>query len=159
MKELTRALLIGLAGCLVGLTVNTLRGDGLPLVPDEVLTTTVSGADTLATGAAETLAVLGFEEVDALFRKELAIFLDSREAEDYEAGHISGAVSVPLSAYRDGEVPLYVPKGSLVVIYCAGGDCELSQDLARLLVKDGYRKVRVYEGGYEEWEALGMPVE
>ncbi len=157
--ELKRFLYIGLMGLLLGLAVNGLRGDGLPLLPEAELTTEAGGADTLATAASETLAIIGFEEADALYRKELAIFVDSRELSDYESGHIAGAISVPLSAYRDGDAKLLAPKGSLLVIYCIGGDCELSHDLARLLVADGFKKVRVYVGGYEEWDALGMPVE
>lgn len=159
MKELKQALLIGLVGCLLGLAVNTLRGDGLALTPAPEITTTVAGADTLAVASTDSLAVIGFEEADALFRKELALFVDSREAEDFAGGSIPGAINIPTSAYREGHAPLMAPKGSLLVVFCSGGDCELSHELARLLVKDGYRKVRVYVGGFEEWEAMGMPVE
>jgi hydroxyacylglutathione hydrolase len=118
----------------------------------------VAGADTLAAGAGDSLAVIDFLEAEALFRKELAVFVDSRDEGKFSAGHIPDALLMPYEDYRDGLRRMLVPKAALVVIYCDGGDCELSHDLARLLVRDGWRRVRVYEGGWEEWESMGMPI-
>lgn len=151
--------LIGVIGLALAFCVNTLRGvTKLPLKPAAQLTAKAGGADTLAVAAAK-LAVIGFEEADALQRKELAIFVDAREPVDYDKGHIPGAVCLPVDQFRAGKQKLMAPKGSLVVVYCSGGECESSHDLARLLGKSGFKKVRVYNGGYDEWEALGQPVE
>ncbi len=159
MQIVQRFLLLGLLGIVLGLAVNTLRPTGLSLVARELVETSAAGVDTLETAESPALAVIGFAEADVLFQKELAAFVDARDAEKFAAGHIPGAINLPTSAYRDGEADLPLPKGFLVVIYCDGGHCELSHELADLLVDDGYRKVRVYEGGYEEWDQLGMPLE
>lgn len=158
MRTLREWVWIGLLGLLLGLTVNALRPSGLALTAEPELTTTVQGADTLAVGASDSLAVIGFAEADALFRKELAIFVDARSEDKYLAGHVPGAINLPTESYRDGEGKLFAPKGALLVLYCDGGDCELSHDLAVILGKEGWRKLRVYTGGWEEWEAFGMPV-
>ena len=50
------------------------------------------------------------------------------------------------------------PKGRPIVVYCSGGECELSMNLAKLMVENGKRKVLVYEGGFPEWQGAGMPV-
>ena len=50
------------------------------------------------------------------------------------------------------------PAGRPIVVYCSGGDCELSMNLAKLMLENGKRKVLVYEGGFPEWQGAGMPV-
>lgn len=158
MRTLREMVWIALLGLVLGLTVNALRPSGLAMTAGPELTATVDGADTLAVGASDSLAVVGFAEVDAIFRKELAIFVDARSEDKYLAGHVPGAVSLPTETYREGEGRLYAPKGGLLVVYCDGGDCELSHELASLLLKQGWKRLRVYEGGWEEWESFGMPV-
>lgn len=159
MSTWKQVALIGLLGVALAFCVNTLRGaTKLPVKPAPQVTAKAGGADTLAVAAAK-LAVISFEEADALQRKELATFVDARDTEDYDKGHIPGAVNLPVDLFKGGKQKLMAPKGSLVVIYCSGGDCETSNDLARLLVKAGFKKVRVYKGGFDEWEAMGQPVE
>jgi rhodanese-related sulfurtransferase len=159
MSTWKQVALIGLIGLALAFCVNTLRGaTKLPLKPAPQVTAKAGGADTLATATAK-LAVIGFAEADALHRKELAIFVDARDVEDFDKGHIPGSICLPVDQFRAGKQKLMAPKGSLVVVYCSGGDCESSNDLAGLLVKGGFKKVRVYKGGFDEWEALGQPVE
>ncbi|MAW61755.1 MAG: hypothetical protein CMJ94_13115 [Planctomycetes bacterium] len=93
------------------------------------------------------------------------VFLDARSRKLYEAGHIPGARLC--HHYRQDE---YLPglldelrAADVVVIYCAGGDCEDSIQLATDLVFQyalPQELLAIYEGGYEEWvEAGGAVVE
>ena len=159
MKTLKEFILIGLVGAVVALTFNTLREDGLSLRAEDLTSIRAAGADTLEIRAPHKLAVIGFEEAEALHRKELAFFVDARSVEKYNQGHVPGSISIPVDAYRRNERSLSTPKGFTVVVYCDGIECELSHDLAKLLVRDGFWKVRVYGGGFEEWDAMGMPLE
>ena len=87
--------------------------------------------------------------------------VDARERSQYEDGHIAGAVSLPFDgvlAERE-KVRQLDAGGRAFVIYCSGGTCELSMDLAKVLVDSGKRKVLVFEGGYPAWTAAGYPVE
>ncbi len=95
-----------------------------------------------------------------LYDAKAALILDAREAEEYAGGHIAGALSLPYNdAMADPErVKGLVPGERAIVVYCSGGICELSMDLAKLLVRSGKRKVLVYEGGYPEWQTAGYPV-
>lgn len=159
MSTWKQTLLIGLIGLGLAFGVNTLRGaTKLPVKPAPQVTAKAKGVDTLAVASAK-LAMIEFAEADALHRKELATFVDARDLADYDQGHIPGAICLPVDQFRTGKQKLMAPKGSLVVVYCSGGDCETSDQLAHLLVKAGFKKVRVYKGGFEEWEALGQPVE
>jgi rhodanese-related sulfurtransferase/DNA-binding transcriptional ArsR family regulator len=81
--------------------------------------------------------------------------LDVRPAEEYVAGHIPGAVSVPVDqlAQRIAELPADVE----VVAYCRGRFCVFAHDAVRLLTAHG-RAARRLEDGMLEWRLAGLPV-
>jgi rhodanese-related sulfurtransferase len=88
------------------------------------------------------------------------VVLDVRPEEEYRAGHIAGARSVPverleayLEAYLEG-----MPRDREVVAYCRGPYCVFSDEAVRLLRSRGFRASRLVEG-FPEWRAAGLPVE
>ena len=84
------------------------------------------------------------------------VVLDVRPEEEYRAGHIPGAHSVPvekLEAYLEE-----IPKNQEVVAYCRGPYCVFSDEAVALLSSRGYRVKRLAEG-LPDWRAAGMPVE
>ncbi len=91
---------------------------------------------------------------------EGAMLIDARSPELYLDGHIAGAVSLPLLEI-DSVLPAFlgqVPKDRVMITYCSGFGCPDSFDLGLLLLENGYRDVRVFEGGYPEWRDAGLPV-
>jgi rhodanese-related sulfurtransferase/DNA-binding MarR family transcriptional regulator len=81
--------------------------------------------------------------------------LDVRPAEEYEAGHIPGAISVPL---EDLERKLSeLPRDQEIVAYCRGPYCVLAIQAVEILRKRGFHAVRL-EDGVQDWRALGFPV-
>jgi len=86
------------------------------------------------------------------------LFIDSRSRQDYAAGHIPGALSLPLDTVQ-GSGLLDFPGIQTLVIYCEGGDCQTSLSLAKILHDRGYYDIRIFEGGWEEWRAVGLPEE
>lgn len=82
--------------------------------------------------------------------------LDVRPAEEYAAGHIRGAVNVPIDRLQAGLARL--PKKREVVAYCRGPYCLMSFDAVAALRRRGWRARRL-EQGYPEWKAAGLPVE
>jgi rhodanese-related sulfurtransferase len=89
-----------------------------------------------------------------------ALFVDARDVEEYSAGHISGAISMPYDvASGDPElIESLDPGGRPIVVYCGGGECELSISLAYEMIFAGHTKVLIYTGGYDEWAGAGQPV-
>ena len=84
------------------------------------------------------------------------VVIDVRPAEEYAAGHIPGAVSIPL-----GELPARLdalPAGTEIVAYCRGAYCVLARDAVRLLHSHG-RAARHVDHGMLEWRLDGMPVD
>jgi rhodanese-related sulfurtransferase/DNA-binding transcriptional ArsR family regulator len=82
--------------------------------------------------------------------------LDVRPPEEFAAGHIPGALSVPLPqlAKRLSELP----RRREVVAYCRGPYCVLAVEAVKLLRRRGFKAARL-EAGILDWAALGLPVE
>ncbi|SFO74033.1 MULTISPECIES: ArsR/SmtB family transcription factor [Actinomadura] len=83
------------------------------------------------------------------------LVLDVRPMEEYRAGHIPGAVSVPVAELADriGELPDEVE----IVVYCRGEYCVLAYDAVRLLTGRGRRAIRLHDGMLE-WRLADLPV-
>jgi rhodanese-related sulfurtransferase/DNA-binding transcriptional ArsR family regulator len=84
------------------------------------------------------------------------LVLDVRPSAEYAAGHIPGAVSVPLA-----ELPARLdalPAGTEIVAYCRGAYCVLARDAVRVLRAAG-RPARHLADGMLEWRLDGLPVE
>ena len=81
--------------------------------------------------------------------------IDVRPEEEYRAGHIPGALSIPVAELkrRLGEIP----KRREVVAYCRGAYCVYSVEAVEILRKHGYRARRADEG-LPDWRAGGLPV-
>jgi len=89
------------------------------------------------------------------------IFVDARSVEDYEEGHIKGAVSLPVGQFEDklsAFIERYPPETSIVT-YCSGRTCSDSHHLAEFLMEMGYEKINVFIDGFPGWEAEGHPVD
>lgn len=84
------------------------------------------------------------------------VVLDVRPVHEYEAGHIPGAVSIPVDelAERINELP----DGAEIVVYCRGEYCVLAYDAVRLLTDRGRRAVRLNDGMLA-WRLAEMPVD
>ena len=81
--------------------------------------------------------------------------LDVRPAVEYVAGHIPGAISVPL---EDLERKLSeLPRDQEIVAYCRGPYCVLAIQAVEILRKRGFQAVRL-EDGVQDWRARGFPV-
>ena len=89
-----------------------------------------------------------------------ALFVDARSKEEYEEGHIAGAINLPFDdVFKDPALAKSVRAGTRPVItYCGGGECDLSRNLAFSLIDAGLRKVLVYTGGMPAWKAAGASV-
>jgi rhodanese-related sulfurtransferase len=83
------------------------------------------------------------------------VLIDARYAEDYQAGHLAGALSLPIDSNeaRWQKTMAPVPKGSSIVVYCQSAGCKFAQRVASKLVEDGYARVCVYKGGWAQWVA------
>ena len=96
-----------------------------------------------------------------IFDNGNVLFLDARSQDDYEDGHIPGALSLPVGQF-DERIESFLNQHSpdtRIVTYCSGRTCEDSHNLARLLSDAGFTHVSVFIDGFPGWEAQGFPIE
>ena len=104
------------------------------------------------------------DDLDALSAKELlervrrgdVVLLDVRPAEEYAAGHLRGAISIPHDELKRRLREL--PKGRRVVAYCRGPYCVFAANAVKLLRQRGFDAARI-EDGVAEWRARRLPIE
>ena len=89
-------------------------------------------------------------------RDGLVAVIDTRPQEEFAAGHLPGAINLPLSELKRGLREL--PRDQEIVAYCRGQYCVLSYEAVAELRKRGFKAFRL-EDGYPEWKAAGFPVE
>jgi protein-disulfide isomerase/rhodanese-related sulfurtransferase/uncharacterized membrane protein len=105
-------------------------------------------------------------EVQKLYNSTLKpVFVDVREPEDFAAGHIAGAINIPVEDMEQKWNTL--PKNRLVVLYQGGEQggspddvCAFSRAAARVLFLHGFDRaqVKVYQDGLKGWQKAGLPV-
>ena len=86
----------------------------------------------------------------------LVIVLDVRPVLEYEAGHVSGAINIPLQELEQ-KLKEFDP-GKEIVAYCRGPHCILAFDAVAKLREQGFKASRM-EDGFPEWKTEGLPVE
>jgi rhodanese-related sulfurtransferase len=96
------------------------------------------------------------KELRRLMREDDVTVVDVRPAEEYEAGHIPGALSVPVAELK--QRLREVPRNREVVAYCRGRYCVYALEAVALLRRNGYDARRAHEG-MPDWRAAGWPVE
>lgn len=118
----------------------------------------------IRSGNAESGAIqfIGIDELDDFLGRSDVVTVDARPREIFELGHIPGARSLSRENFDSDlselEAVLRVP-GQTIVVYCADVTCEDGAVVAKKLQERGFARLAVYAGGYDEWEALGRPVE
>ena len=96
-----------------------------------------------------------------LYDSQEFVFVDARSRDDYDEGHISGAVSLPVGQF-DEKIEAFLeqhPSENAIITYCSGRTCEDSHKLAQLLLEFGYTEINVFIDGFPGWEAEGYPIE
>jgi rhodanese-related sulfurtransferase/DNA-binding transcriptional ArsR family regulator len=106
-------------------------------------------------GARSQPAAVGMRDLLERIRAGDVIVLDARPANEYEAGHIAGAISVPIDELQQRLRSL--PKDKEYVAYCRGPYCVYADRAVELLLKTRRRARRLVEG-FPEWRAAGFPI-
>ncbi len=99
--------------------------------------------------------------VKKFFDAGAAVFVDARDVSEFAAGHIRGALSVPVNdaAANPALLEPFKQVGKPIIAYCSGGDCEESEDLAKDMLAAGIHKVLVFTDGFPAWQAAGYPID
>ncbi len=104
----------------------------------------------------DTLEPVSRDELRRRNKMGLVTVLDVRPAEEFESGHIPGAINMPV-----GDIERCIqdiPARQEVIAYCRGPYCVLAFEAVAKLRERGFGARRL-EDGYPEWKAAGLPVE
>jgi rhodanese-related sulfurtransferase/uncharacterized membrane protein YphA (DoxX/SURF4 family) len=135
----------------VGLALNAVRGDRIPLVAAHLERGSAPADSQRAVALPEVLRLVG----------EGAVIFDARPVREYERGRIREARSLP---WNEVESRFMAATEDLdprapIVTYCDGESCELSHRLADFLAQAGFENVRVFVNGWKLWQEAGYPVD
>jgi rhodanese-related sulfurtransferase/DNA-binding transcriptional ArsR family regulator len=107
-------------------------------------------------GARDALEPVPPSELVKSMKKRLVTVLDVRPEDEFRAGHLPGAINVPIDKLERFLVKL--PRDKEVIAYCRGPYCLMSYEAVEKLRKRGWRARRLQDG-FPEWRAAGLPVE
>lgn len=139
---------------LIALAVNYQRESPLSLIGDW------SGSARLTDLAGDNMAI-PLNEAKQLFDQKAAKFVDARPQQQYDEGHIDGALSLPWQDITNKfmESTAQLEEQDVIIAYCDGESCELSHDLAVFLKDMGFANVRVLVNGWTVWITAGLPTQ
>ena len=107
-------------------------------------------------GDKDALEPIAIDELLSRAKRGLVTVLDVRPPEEFAAGHLRGAVNIPIDRLESGLAKL--SKQREVVAYCRGPYCLMSFEAVLKLRKRGW-KARRLQHGFPEWKAAGLPVD
>jgi len=81
-----------------------------------------------------------------------AVFIDARLKRDFEAGHLKGAINVPVNAGDDeyNKALADIAKDARIVVYCQTFGCRFAENVAIKLISDGFSNVSLFKGGWHK---------
>ena len=104
--------------------------------------------------------VVTLEQVKRLLAGDRGIFIDAREPESYWKGHIKGARNIyGLEAGSHFEELVLIPRDTLIVIYCNNPECHLGRELAEFMSVMEFKRLYLYDDGWDGWEKAKMPID
>lgn len=87
------------------------------------------------------------------------ILVDALPKDSFAKNHLPGAISIPAEDVKSLAPKMLDDKDQLIVTYCASAKCPKSRMAAEALEKLGYTNVMAYEGGIDDWQKAGLPLE
>jgi rhodanese-related sulfurtransferase len=111
---------------------------------------------TIYTDATRKYKVVSAPETTNLINRQEAVVIDVRNQNEFKAGHIAGAVHVPLTDIKQSNDKLNKYEGKPMLFYCkssveAGEAC-------KILSKQGKKDIYCLRGGVQSWQDAGMPL-
>ena len=97
----------------------------------------------------KSLNAVSLSELESMINNENILLMDVRPSVEYEFGHITGAVSVPMNELMASLKN--IAKEKEIIAYCRGPFCVLADEAVKLLKEQGYQ-VRRLDEGYPEWK-------
>jgi rhodanese-related sulfurtransferase len=163
-RAIAQAAVLVIIGVTVSLIFNTFSANGIDLFrkPVDAPVYDNGGEDPIGTdpAARDGIYHISLEELREMIDAGYPV-LDARTSDEYEAGHIPGAILCDyfeMGRYFETVLPR-LNREERIGLYCSGPSCDDSEMLAKELYTIGYTKLFVFSGGIEEWTEAGLELE
>jgi len=103
----------------------------------------------------KSLNAVNLDELETMIGNENVLLLDVRPSIEFEFGHITGAISIPMNELV--EQLKDIPLDKEIIAYCRGPFCVLADEAVKLLNEKGYH-VRRLDEGYPEWKMKQLEI-
>lgn len=102
------------------------------------------------------IAKISPEKMQKIAGQSNVVILDARFKRDYKAGHIEGAINLPVNCSDEEykQIISGLSKDNEIVLYCQSAGCPFAEKKALLLKEDGFKNLSVFKGGWVEWQKL-----
>ena len=161
-KDIAKELVILLSlSIFVAFAVNLLSPNGIALFGEWDTSKGVITAKSKNDVVVRELEIQDVDQVQKIHASGAALFLDARDGDFYNDGHIEGAISFPVNRFDELILQFKkdYPPSTWIVTYCSGRECEDSHELAQYLFEEGYTQISVFIDGYPGWLEKGYPIE
>ncbi len=147
-----QAIYIIICSVVVGILFNLLRPAGIPIRAKQI--NKFSDNSQVDEFIIEIIDL----KIAKKFYYEDVLFIDARNDISFNEGHISGAISS--TPYNEMVDKIFNNLGfnEPFVVYCDDAECGLSEDLAYQLQAEGFSKIYVFSGGWNQWLSAKLPV-
>jgi len=100
------------------------------------------------------LPKLGVADMQTALKDNSTVIVDARYPRDFKAGHLPGAINVPVFTSQAERRKLlgHLPKDARVIVYCQSEGCQFDEALGSALVAEGIENVSLFPGGWSHWE-------
>lgn len=147
-RSASGAAVVLLTGLLVGTAANLVAPRRIPWTQDWTQHLT-------SQAATSGLRIVELADVRNLVRDGATLIFDARPNAEYGAGHLPGALSLPVDDF-DALYPQFAPllgPSTPLLVYCSGEECDESLLLGRQLHAQGHTNILLFPGGYGAWTA------
>lgn len=148
-----QAVYIIISSFVVGVLFNFLRPAGIPIIAKQI-----NGFSNNFQIDEFIIEIINLKIAKKFFYDNV-LFIDARDNTSYMEGHITGAIS---SINHNEMVDIIFNNHGFnepFVIYCDNEECGFSEDLAYELQAEGFSKIYVFSGGWNQWLVAKLPVE
>jgi rhodanese-related sulfurtransferase len=143
---------------IAAITTDTLpvkKDTAKPNQPVQTMTTEIKKVVEEDQGPVKAKAI-SYPQVKKLLADPSVMIIDARNEHEFAEGHLPKARNIFALEFQQ-----YIPeligmnKDIRIIVYCGGGECELSHELSNNLIGLGFKKVYIYLGGWEDWKKNG----
>ena len=158
LRPVYELIILTCASIIIGLGVNAFSPTGIPLFGQW---DTAKGLVNAGGRCMPDTNQITDADITSTYLNSENMFVDARTEDDYIAGHIPGAVSLPVGQAEEVLFSFLdrFPPTQKLIVYCSSVECTDSHDLAEILKSYGFENVWLYPQGYSGWVKAGRPIE